>query len=369
MSKDKTHCDRWIKLINDPNFGPIAILNWIDYKNKCRVPKKNDVKVLMDTGSIYLLSSNIIPQKRCDKKGKVPQGIKEYFFAGPSAKFIWALGSPILKSPDDSNAIAFKSCIIVGSILPDSVASLGIPGVIGLAPLPKHFSQDYRVSSFIDQIGAKSFWFKLKDPNNLAFRFNGKHSNKLGILTADIEIVPQITQPTPGLGFLTTRIKSLYVKFGQTEYTMFKFPADPKLAQSEQVRYEIKNNGIVIAGGIMEMIQWYCLFDTGTLPAVFHADAATNLLSLRVDNSILPGEENINNYQNADLVVFTFQTKSLGNVNISATNVVVPIITPDTFADRCEIFTVFGFSMMLGKNLHFTIDTSLGLPKSVDIYI
>ena len=277
----------------------------------------------------------------------------------------------MLKSADGVSALPLSECVAIGEVLPESVESLGLPGVLGLAPLPKEYSQSYGVPGFVNMLGVSDFTFNLLDKSRPKFRIN-RGCQDLSDLKAEILITPQITQPVPGLGFLTNNVRKLYVRYQlneeKVEYTMTKVPASPELPQETQVLYQVLKDGVITSSGLMALINWYALFDTGTLTAIFHADASVNLLSPRVDNSILPGEEDPSNYVNAEAVEFTFLTTSQGLVTISATNVLIPTITPDTFADRCNIFTVFGYSMMLNHKIHFKIDTKLGLPLSVSIY-
>jgi hypothetical protein len=343
---------KWITIENDPEFGPMARLNWD--KNK------ETVKVLLDTGSIYLLASNA--QKICNTED-LPSEIQTYYYAGQEADFIWIRGNPNLISVSGKGKISLGCCLTAGYILPDSVASLGIPAVMGLCPIPKEYTQHYKIEGFINNIGINHFAFDLRQESNLKFGIGcSKH---LGSIIAKIRINPMITQPTPGLGFMTNNIVKLLVRFGSTEYRITRTDAPSNLSQSYQYNYVITTNGITTSG-LMNMINWYVLFDTRTLPGVFHADASTNLLSNRVTNSILPEEKDPNNYTQAELVQFTFDTSNIVTT-ISGSNILVPTITPDTFSDRFQIFTVFGFSMMLGNLIQFRVNKETGLPKSVVI--
>lgn len=373
--------NNWINIRSDPIFGPISQLGWACKKcSKCFChttmatlnPKcigcLETVDVLLDTGSIYLLAVEVPMKTKCNHCIDLPSDPQEYFYAGPSAKFEWHGASPILKSISNDKAIILSSCVPVGDVPQSSASALGLPAVMGLAPLTKEYSQRFGVASFVDQLRVKSFAFRLKDLSKPQFSFDPKIRD-LGVLIGSIPISPQITQPTPGLGFLTTNIASLKVRFVKDgiliEYEMIKTIAAPSLPRDFQVEYVVRNNGIIVSSSIMSLIQWYVLFDSGTQPAVFYADASVNLLGSRIDNSILPGQSTASDFVSAQMVEFGFNGTA-GLITIQASNVTVPTLTPDKFSTVCSIFTVFGYQMMLGRNLHFKIEK--GLPESIDIY-
>ena len=301
-------------------------------------------RALLDTGSIYLMAS--FADSACDARA-YPSGSQEYHYAGPSAQFRWVCAQPILDTLRLGD-------VPVGSVTKEaSQKALGLPAVIGLGALPAWASQRFHMDSLLNHLGVHEFWFFLKDATP---RFH------LGPLkdqpTPRIPILPSISLPTPGLGYLTAAIQKLHIAFASGGgYVIERAPANPTLAQSFVFSYRLLGSQKAVPLG--NLTEWFCLFDTGTFPAVFYANATTNLLGNRVTQSILPGQSQASDFTPAS-VIYTF-----GHHTVTATHVLVPKLMPAALQTVPMLMTVCGFSMHQGYNVCYRSEKTSGLPESV----
>ncbi len=322
---------------NSPNLE-IDIVDGVGPMIKLEIGGQS-VKCLLDTGSIYLMSS-ISSKSHLEKIDQV------YYYAGPSATFHWDYARISLGESSQKLCINNVPVGYVGD--PKSQKALGLPAVLGLCALPKKDTQRFQKESLINNLQVNEFWFFLSQTRKTFLMDSFKNPKPL---IHEIYIDPQLSQM--GLGYLTKSITHLSVKFTD------KNSVDYSISKTDRgFEYSLNKNVYNL-----EISEWVCLFDTGTYPAVFFSNAETNLLGPNVAKSILKGQMDPSKYKKAD-VTFVFQEYKI----IKSYNVSVPPILPDSFEkdDVDKLMTVFGFQSHDKKDVRYRSKNKL--PYSVSFY-
>ena len=335
----------WNKIIIQSGLGPMISVG--------------NLSALLDTGSPYLFTTEQT-ESVCRKPKN--SGMQEYYYAGPSANFKWNMLNMIVEDEK-------LGCITVGVVEPKSVSDFGLEAIVGLVPLPTWASQRFNQQSFVDELKLSSFSFDLRDQSSPKFAFNLPSHNPSDKLIANIPITPQISLPTPGLGFATTAITELDVKYENGDgYNIVRSTAKSSLPQSNEFIYtdsnEFSKNG---KSEVLDMTEWFCLFDTGTFPAVFQAEATANLLGPRVTQSMISNQTTPNTYEYAD-VSYTFLDQNNKKVTLLASHTKIPKLNKSSFSGITELMTVCGFSLQLNYRIDYHIDREIGLPESVQFF-
>lgn len=322
---------RWIDITIQDGIGPMASLSF----------GGSSQLALLDTGSVYLMTSFAAG----DCRTEYPSGTQEYYYAGPSAEFQWMCAEPTIGGLD-------LGPVPVGSVTkPGSQKALGLPAVIGLGALPNWASQRFKMESLLNRINIHEFWFSGSRLHLGALKHKGTPDTH-------VPIIPPISLPTPGLGYLTTDIQKLEVQTPSGSYAIERQAASSTLAQSSSFVYTI-GTGTPVS---MQMTEWFCLFDTGTFPAVFYADATANLLGPRVAQSMIPGQT-----QPSDFAIGS-ATFHFSDGSITASGVSVPILSPSTLQSAPTLMVVCGYSIQAKYDVRYQSCEKSGLPKSVDFF-
>lgn len=330
----------WINITIQDGLGPM-------------ISVEPGLTALLDTGSPYLFTTD----HSSDMCGEPENtNIQEYHYAGPSAEFKWQKLDIIVGGKD-------LGCITAGVVSPSSVKDFGLEAIVGLVPLPAWASQRFNQESFVNEVNLSSFSFDLRDLSSPKFAFGLPKHTSSDRLIANIPITPQICLPTPGLSFTTTAITGLDVRYKDGDgYSITRSHADVNVAQSYKFIITDRKSRKRESLRIME---WFCMFDTGTFPAVFQANGSANLLGPRVTQSMIPGQINPNTYMYADI-----SYEFLDNVHVSlhVSHTKIPKLNLLSFADVEELLTVCGFGLQLNHRVDYEIDKEIGLPKSVQFF-
>lgn len=315
---------------------------------------KSKIPALLDTGSIYFLTTG--NSKEACQIGDLSSQPQEYHYAGPSAQFKWISSHTFLNTID-------LGCIPIGAVPSSSAQALGLPAVLGLAALPVWASQRFGIKSLVNFMNVEEFWFILNEDEKL-FVIGGSGKDKSGKRIAKVSMNPSIFSPTPGLGYLTIDITKLEVFFtSNVNYTIRRVKAADSLPQTSQFHYTISDNNVEYQG-VLQATEWMCLFDTGTFPAVFYADASVNLLGPRVSQSMIAGQTAQSDFTVASSVIYTWNN----NESIKVDNVIVPKLLPHNLIHAKSLMTVCGFQFQMNYNIRYKINQDTGLPVSVSFY-
>lgn len=294
---------------------------------------------LLDTGSLFLMTT--FRGTRCLKR--FPSGTQTYHYAGPSAQFEWECQEPVLGTlPLGPVPVGFTS----------SQKALGLPAVVGLAPLPRWASQRFRMPSLVDYLGVRELWFDFAHSRLYWQRgARGKH-----VLIA-VPTVP-LALPTPGLGYVSTAVQRLVVRThgGSLHYEIGRTAAPNSSAQSWQFWYRELPGGTQTS---LPWTEWYCLFDTGTYPGVFYANGAADLLGSRVTQSMVANQDAASDFVTGT-VSYTFATQTL-----TASAVTVPTLSPSSLSQLPSLLCVCGTSFQQHFEVGYCIGETSRLPEKV----